>query len=161
MKQPCRFTLAAAAVAILTLSACATPYTFSVGTEIPLGTISTKEYCSYVTSTGTATLDDRDKTDDYYYVLGTKNANSTFTLSLSNAIPGDYILSFKTGMSSGSATGTVTVFNSSGYAYSLENFSLADTGWSVTDEHRILLPSLPQGEFTVVVTCVSTDNSYG
>lgn len=159
MKQPCRFTLAAAAVAILTLSADATPYTFSVGTEIPLGTISPKEYCSYVTYTGTATLDDRDKTDDYYYVLGTQNANSTFTFSLSNATLGDYILSFKTGMASGSATGSVMVSNSSGYAYSLENFSLADTSWNVTDEHRILLPSLPQGDFAVTVTCVSTENS--
>ena len=149
-----------AAALVLAPAARSDSYTFTPGTEIPLGADveSTATIAGYVTTTGTATLDDRGKSGDTYYVLGTRYTGTTITLSLNNQTAGDYVLSFKTGMSNGDATGTVTVADGSSYSKALENFSLADTSWNLNDEHLILLPSLPAGNFTITVNCVSTSN---
>lgn len=153
--------LAASALAFA-ITAHADSYTFTSGTEIPLGedVDSTATMAAYVETTGTATLDKRGKDNSTYYVLGTRNTGTTITLALNNAEAGDYVLSFKTGMASGDATGTVSVSNDSGYSKTLADFSLADTNWELNDEHLILLENLPAGEFTIVVNCVSTTNSY-
>ena len=114
-------------------------FTFTPGTEIPLGedVESTATIAGYVATTGTAKLDDRGKSGDTYYVLGTRYTGTTITLSLNNQTAGDYVLSFKTGMSNGDATGTVTVADGSSYSKTLENFSLADTSWNLNDEHLL------------------------
>ena len=137
-------------------------YTFTPGTEIPLGADveSTRTIAGHVATTGTATLDDRGKDGSTYYVLGTRYVNTTITLSLVNETAGDYVLYFKTGMSSGDATGTVNVSDGAGYSKALEGFSLAETGWDLKDEHLLLLPGLPAGAFSVSVNCVSTSNGY-
>lgn len=138
-------------------------YTFTPGTEIPLGADveSTRTIAGHVATTGTATLDDRGKDGSTYYVLGTQYVNTTITLSLVNETAGDYVLYFKTGMSSGDATGTVNVSDGAGYSKALEGFSLAETDWDLKDEHLLLLPGLPAGAFSVSVNCVSTSNGSG
>lgn len=144
----------------LATAARAESYTFTAGTEMPLGNDveSTATIAGYVATTGTATLDSRGKAGSTYYVLGTRNVGTTITLSLVNETAGDYVLYFKTGMSSGGATGTVNVSDGAGYSKALEGFSLAETSWDLKDEHLLLLPGLPAGEFSIVVNCVSTSN---
>ena len=148
--------------ALAQAAAFADSHTFTSGIEIPLGADvdSTATLAEYVATTGTATLDSLGKSDDTYYVLGTRYTGTTITLSLNNQTAGDYVLSFKTGMASGDATGTVTVSDGSSYSKALENFSLADTNWKLNDEHLLLLPALPAGEFTITVNCLSTSNDY-
>ena len=152
--------LVATTLALAQAGAFADSYTFTSCIEIPLGADveSAAAVAEYVATTGTATPDDRGKSGDTYYVLGTRHTGTTITLSLNNQTAGDYVLSFKTGMSNGDATGTVTVADGSSYSKALENFSLADTSWDLNDEHLILLPSLPAGNFTITVNCVSTSN---
>ena len=152
-----------AATLVLAPAARSDSYTFTPGTEIPLGADveSTATIAGYVTTTGTATLDSRGKDGSTYYVLGTRNAGTTIALSLNNQTAGDYVLSFKTGMASGDAVGTVTVADGSSYSKMLENFSLADTNWDLNDEHLLLLPDLPSGDFTITVNCVSSTNGNG
>ena len=149
-----------ASVFALAAAAHGDSYTFTPGTEIPLGADveSTATIAGYVATTGTATLDVRGKDGSTYYVLGTRYANTTITLSLVNETAGDYVLYFKTGMSSGDATGTVNVSDGAGYSKALEGFSLAETSWNLEDEHLLLLPGLPVGEFSIVVNCDSTSN---
>lgn len=152
-----------AAALVLAPTARSDSYTFTPGTEIPLGADveSTRTIAGYVATTGTATLDDRDKDGSTYYVLGTRYVDTTITLSLVNETAGDYVLYFKTGMSSGNATGTVNVSDGAGYSKALEGFSLAETGWDLKNEHLLLLPGLPAGAFSVSVNCVSTSNGSG
>ena len=150
-----------AATLVLAPTARSDSYTFTPGTEIPLGedVESTATIAGYVATTGTATLDNRGKDGSTYYVLGTQNAGTTITLSLNNQTAGDYVLSFKTGMASGNATGTVTVSDGSSYSKALSGFSLDNNSWDLNDEHLILLEALPAGDFTITVNCVSTSNS--
>ncbi len=152
-----------AATMAIAAAARADSYTFTPGTEIPLGADveSTATIAGYVAPTGTAALDNRGKAGSTYYVLGTRNVGTTITLSLVNETAGDYVLYFKTGMSSGDATGTVIVSDGAGYSKALEEFSLAETGWDLKDEHLLLLPGLPAGAFSVSVNCVSTSNGIG
>lgn len=147
-----------AATLVLAPAARSDSYTFTPGTEIPLGADveSTATIAGYVAPTGTAALDNRGKDGSTYYVLGTRNAGTTIALSLNNQTAGDYVLSFKTGMDNGTATAEIAV-SGADYSQSVD-VDLSQVGWDPVEEHVMLLQNLPSGDFSVTVTCSATAN---
>ena len=89
-------------------------------------------------------------------VVGSTRPNSTVTLALTNTTAGDYLVSFKSGIS-GTATITVEV---TGGDYSVSrNYDIPNTGaWTPATQHYLILPALPAGEFTLVLTCLTNTN---
>ena len=132
---------------------------------IPIGFASGEvtNFVPYVTAHVNTSIDSgayshTDSENGKFYTLATQNEGATFSFKFDNTTAGDYVLSFLTGMGSGTAAATVTVTGDN-YSAQLAGFTLKDTNWNATDKHIVALAGLPVGTFTVTVTCLTTENT--
>jgi hypothetical protein len=135
-----------ASVFALAAAARGESYTFTPGTEIPLGS-------DYVATSDCSIQNDG-------YTVGSTHNGSSVALSLRNAASGDYVLSMKGGAKNLSAAYSLTVTDGVDFVWRTDG-AQADTGdWTAYDEVSFVVKSLPVGEFTLTLAITDTTGSY-
>lgn len=141
----------------------------SAGTYIPIGTIPAtsgdKTPASGVTLVG-CQVDGNYGAEAYTsYTVGSTNGNPmSITISLNATEAGNYLFSFKSGHSQGTAEVSLSLKNSSDeviWNNGGNNVSISNTGnWALTEAHTFLLGDLEAGTYTLTITGVSKSGSY-
>jgi len=154
------------AVFILTAALAATAaraedyYTFKSGEKIPLFD-SSDAALSYVK------LEQNAKRDGTEYEMAQENSGTAprIVVNLNNSEAGDYIFYFKGSSKNAVATYTATIAGEDGTSYDMLTGAQAQTaGWSIDTygtDHKLWLPSLPAGNFTLKFTVACSDGWKG
>ena len=139
------------------------------GTYIPIGTVPAtsgdKTPASGVTLTG-CQVDGDHKSEAYTsYTVGSTNGSPMsiqFALTVADADAGNYLFSFKSGHSQGTATVSLSLKNSSNeeiWNNNGDNVNISNTGaWTPTEVHTFFLGDLEAGNYTMTITGVSTSS---
>ena len=152
-----KFTLAAFTAMLAAFAAHADPYTFELGTDIPLKTDDSQ--AAYVEKND-CNVDD--------YAISSTHSNSSLTLTLNNETEGDYVLTMKGTGYGYTTTFTLTVQgkdsegNNTDYTCTA-SYAQRDLNSNTTsdgDKYYLNLYSLPEGTFTVTLRITSTTDFW-
>jgi hypothetical protein len=94
--------------------------------------------------------------------VGSTRSNSSMTFALQNDTKQDYILSLKSGAKNLTAVYNITITdNNSGDVVLNDDFNVSNTGnWTPVEYHGMMIPAMPTGSYTMVISVKSTTGSY-